>query len=65
MGQQSSAPQGGNNEEATWWCRLLARGIGVIGALGKSNDQNNLPESMYSPQLFVKILTHLSDGGII
>ena len=38
MGQQSSAPQGGNNEEATWWCRLLARGIGVIGALGKSND---------------------------
>ena len=33
MGQQSSSQQAqsGPNEEATWWCKLLARIIGCVG----------------------------------
>ena len=32
--QDAENPQGPNNPEVTWWCRLLARVVAIFGAAG-------------------------------
>lgn len=40
MAESDIEKQGNKGDEATWWCKLLARGIGVIAAISKFSNES-------------------------
>ena len=35
MAQEAVPADGPNNPDATWWCKLLGRAVGVFGGIGE------------------------------
>lgn len=57
LGQQlaDSGSKAENNPEATWWCKLLARGVCIVAAISKFE----LYDAVFVQTLFLNFNNHL------